>query len=95
MRRASQLIVGVRPIAAGPGTWTSSAERLVVWDAIETAIDILDFVLHWRFYVCLLGGLALGIVADAVVQDPNRGLAAPIVGGVCGLVVGIVWEWKS
>jgi hypothetical protein len=73
-----------------------------MWDALEKTIDVLDrvmrfidLVMHWRFHVCVLGGLALAFLAHRSIPDRSVADGVAIAFGILGFLVGLVWDWRS
>jgi hypothetical protein len=85
----AQELKEVRRIAAARGV----PEGAVI-HAVETAWNILDLLLNWRIYACVL--FALGVALLLAWFFPE------LAGGVfyssavfVGIVIGFIWEWRS
>ena len=66
---------------------------MALFDALDL-LDILDLFLSWRFWLCLLAGVALGLAVYVLGSEPN---IASIIGvgiALTGLVTGLVWQWR-
>ena len=63
-----------------------------MWQVVETALDLLDVLLHWRFYACFLVGLLAAFLLHRHFPDPDVGPVLAIVAGALGLVAGLLWE---
>lgn len=70
----------------------SRLTNMTPWTFIETLIDTLYYLCHWRFSVCFLASLALAAVAwDQIPQEPLRWIASGAI-VVTGLVIGFRWD---
>lgn len=62
------------------------------WTFLETLIDALYYLCHWRFSICFLTGVALAALAwDQIPQEPLRWIVAGTI-VVTGVVMGYRWD---
>jgi hypothetical protein len=64
-----------------------------VWDVLSTVLDLLLLATHWRFHVCVLAGVMLGVLATRGTGEAH--VLIPTVLGLLGALVGGLWEWRS
>ena len=57
-----------------------------MWDVWSTVLDLLLLATHWRFYVCVLVSVTVGVLIAARVNE--AALSIPTAFGLFGAVVG-------
>jgi hypothetical protein len=68
---------------------------VTAWEVLHAAVDLLDLVVHWRFYLCFLTGLALSLWIHQSLADHELAFAWSTGVVIAGAAVGLVWELKS
>jgi hypothetical protein len=67
-----------------------------MWQVLDSVLDWLNVVVHWRLYLCLAIALVIAVVIHGfVLTNPSRGYAVAGVIMLIGLVVGVVWDESS
>ena len=62
------------------------------WSIVDALVEIIDFFVFWRFYVCVIAGLALAGFATSVITSESLHwiVAGPII--IASAVIGLRWE---
>lgn len=66
-----------------------------VWDVASFVVDLLDLVCNWRFAICLVLGIAVGMLLQSSTHDPVAANIAFWFPVVVGGVMGLGWEWMA
>jgi len=64
------------------------------WDIFDALVNVTDWVTSWRWSVCIVIGVILGVAAMAKFPEPW----SYIVCGVCvlgGIVIGWWWDRRA
>ena len=60
---------------------------------IRLLVDVVEYVLNWRFYLCLAAAIALAVWISLRVSEPSVAEALEATVVVAGIVAGIWWQW--